>query len=345
MRDVGASDQRRVDCRHGRTSRSAPRAARTPRASDDPFAPRHVVDLAGRCRARAAGGRPAPRPARRADRAPGPGCPSARVAAPDARATRSRSAKAGTTYSGLWPGPGVGKRPGDHDAEAGPAPDLERRHLRAHLAGRVGRDRPQRVGLDPGRRRRRRRRPRPVDTSRTTGSRPAGLAQRLGGGDEPGGAGGVDLPGRAGILPRLAHGGDGGQVHHRLGRPTRARRGSTPSSVTSSGSTAPHPRAPAPSRPPGPPGRHAGRDLVARPEQVPHQVPSDEAVGPGDQHLHGRPVIAARAPGQRRRGASRSRSASTIIATSSAKPTFGVQPSSRRAFDGSASSRSTSAGR
>src|SRR4029079_1160541 len=45
------------------------------------------------------------------------------------------------------------------------------------------------------------------------------------------------------------------------------------------------------------------------------------------------------------RARSRSRSAATIIRTSSSNETFGVQPSLRAALDGSATSRSTSAGR
>src|SRR5258705_811776 len=69
--------------------------------------------------------------------------------------------------------------------------------------------------------------------------------------------------------------------------------------------------------------------LAAVVQQAADEPAPDEAVGPGDQDLHG----------------TRSRSASTIIVTSCAKLTLGAQPRSRRACPASASKISTSAGR
>src|SRR5207244_6694821 len=64
-------------------------------------------------------------------------------------------------------------------------------------------------------------------------------------------------------------------------------------------------------------------------EQPADEPAADEAVGAGHEHLHD----------------NRSRSASTIMRTRSAKLVFGVQPSSRTALLGSACRASTSAGR
>src|SRR5205823_7869006 len=64
-------------------------------------------------------------------------------------------------------------------------------------------------------------------------------------------------------------------------------------------------------------------------EQPPHQPATDESVGTGHQHLHD----------------TRSKSASTIMRTSSAKLVRGAHSSSRRALPGSACRVSTSAGR
>src|SRR4030095_2424468 len=72
-----------------------------------------------------------------------------------------------------------------------------------------------------------------------------------------------------------------------------------------------------------------GQDAPARLPQLPDQVAPDEPSGAGDQRLH----------------ASRFRSASTIIRTSSGKPTSGVQPSFRRALAGFPQSVFPSAGR
>src|SRR5436309_10233409 len=78
-------------------------------------------------------------------------------------------------------------------------------------------------------------------------------------------------------------------------------------------------------------------DLPAIIEQPPDQPASHEAVGAGDENLHGSPAPPALPR--------RSRSASTIICTNCSKLTFGVQPSSLRARLASARSTSTSASR
>jgi trimethylamine--corrinoid protein Co-methyltransferase len=129
---------------------------------------------------------------------------------------------------------------------------------------------------------------------------------------------------------RLAVGGDGGEVYHGVGTELQrpAHRGVVGQLQRNLGDFRDIPAH-------SPRARPAGRtDPVAIPSQPTHQMPSDEPVGPGDEQSHRRAAAWSRA-----------RSASTIMATSCGKVTFGLQPRSRRAFVGSASSCSTSAGR
>src|SRR5437016_6732044 len=83
----------------------------------------------------------------------------------------------------------------------------------------------------------------------------------------------------------------------------------------------------APRRVLGRPGRTVHLTPIG--EQAAHQPATHEPVGSRDEDLH----------------CTRSRSASTMIRTSSAKVTRGAHSSSSRALDASACSRSTSAGR
>ncbi len=89
------------------------------------------------------------------------------------------------------------------------------------------------------------------------------------------------------------------------------------------------------------PRTDSGGDLVARLQQVTEQPATGEAVGADDQGAHAGQV------GDRtgRPWATRARSASTIIATSSSNPTVGSQPISARAFDGFPRRNGTSDGR
>src|SRR5689334_18822236 len=82
-----------------------------------------------------------------------------------------------------------------------------------------------------------------------------------------------------------------------------------------------------------------GGHIVALLIQSAYQITSDETVTTTDENLHEPAVPLIHFPRRR------SRSASTIMATSCSNPTLGAQPSSARALDGSACSRSTSAGR
>ena len=129
--------------------------------------------------------------------------------------------------------------------------------------------------------------------------------------------------------------GDGGQVDDGVGPPGHAPRRRRPLSSSSSGirATAALRAGQATRLRAGPPGRHAGPHLVAGGQEGAHQVPPHEAVGAGHKTLISSPRAAPR-------------SASTIIAISSAKSDR-RRPAQLlpRASDGSASRRSTSAGR
>ena len=251
---------------------AAPSSAARRRKSScerDPLAARHVVRLARHAARRAAQDRRPPRPAHGGSRAPGRGSRSGRWRRPSAGPARSRAAKAGTTNRSLCPGPVCGKGRATTTRSPVRRHDLERRDLRPDLAGGVGRT-AARAGRPPGAGARRRR---PVHLARRddeqdrVGFRP--LPRAAEGVDQPGGAGGVDRPRHADVAPRVGAGGDGGQVHHRLGaarrRPTRPRRCRRARAAPDG--TAARSAGVSPGTSSGPPGRMPAHDLVAGREQ------------------------------------------------------------------------------
>ena len=99
-------------------------------------------------------GRPPPRPARRSRSRTGSRLPVGTAVAPDRRAARRRSAKRGhDDTAGSGPARCAETARATMTRRPGPPPRLERRDLRADLAGGVGGHRRERIGFPAGRRR------------------------------------------------------------------------------------------------------------------------------------------------------------------------------------------------
>ena len=333
IRNVGGAHQRRVPLRHRPARRPAPRAGRTAPRSADRSAARDVVDLARHARAPAARRTLRRRRAHRGSRAPARGCRSA-PPAPRRLASRSRLDECRHHEIGGLARPGVRKRPRDDHAEPGPP-----RRLRAPPPRRPACSRRRASPAPPGRSRRsarpsgrvrtprRSRRSAPADRPRRPARRRAPARPRA-------------APYRAAFTSHARPGSrraalteaSAARCTHPVARPRRQRAATDSTSPSSSGTPfdltlTSRPRAGtlAP--------RPVARDhVMATRPQYRQDVPADETVRAGHEHLH-------------RRAPPLARSASTIMRTSCAKDTAGRPLAARVArLPRIGLSRSTSAG-
>ncbi len=233
----------------------------------------------------------------------------------------------GKDVRGRLPRAGVRKRPGHDHRQAGATSHLRGGELGARLAGGIGRNR-----RDGRRLRDRFGVPGAVDFGGGHQQEPrrTGPRHRVGQGCR---GPRIERPCGSGIAVCDRVRGDGGEVDDGVRNRSERRE------ARDAGRAAQVGRDPAHPAPGGPPRRRwrlpqfgRGDHVVAGRQRGVDQPATDESAGAGDQQPH-----------QRLR--SRSRSASTIISTSSSNVTCGLQPSRVRAFDASARSTSTSAGR